>query len=152
MAASLAALQDGMNFRPFINSYCLMTMDTGKFKKILNMTDYGNCCNSLEAGHLCHPDTTDGRGDALSSMCTGHPCSSCSLHTWLPSLHITAFNCPPLQEGICKVISSHTFPRLSGQRFCFIHLQPWRSPGCSFDRKCFPFVGYLTTLQIWKDI
>ena len=50
-------------------------------KNFLKVNDDGNCCDSRKAGHLFHPDTADGREDALSSMSTGHPCSSCSLHT-----------------------------------------------------------------------
>ena len=33
MAASLAALQDGMNFQTFINCNSLMIMDADEFKK-----------------------------------------------------------------------------------------------------------------------
>ena len=33
MAASLAELQDGMNFRPFMNCHSLMIMDTDQFQK-----------------------------------------------------------------------------------------------------------------------
>lgn len=69
-----------------------------------------------------------------------------------PRYSITAFNCQRLQQGICQVILSHTFPRLSDFYFYFYfaHLHAWRSTGCSFERKCFPFVDYLTTLQMWK--
>ena len=80
MAASLAALQDGMNFRPSTNCHSLLTLDMDKFLKIWSTTDDGKL-GSRKAAHLFHPDTADGRGDALSSMYTGHPCSSCSLHT-----------------------------------------------------------------------